>query len=90
MSVRLDFFSQKKTCTFCYNHFMYKRGMFGDKEFLVIGVKKNTDGYYLKFIDQDPNNKNGKVVGKVFIPTGQAKIVAKGLLGKIKPEDIEK
>ncbi len=64
---------------------MITRGTINEKEYHVIGVRKRSDGsgYTLKFIIADPNNKDGRVVGKVFIPERMAKTTGKLLLDEI-------
>lgn len=48
-------------------------------------MTKQSDGsgYTLTFIIRDPNNKDGKVVGTVFVPEKQAKTLGKFLLDQI-------
>lgn len=70
---------------------MFKRGKIGNRDYLVIGMRKDTanDCFSLKFVKEDPKNKNGKIVGKLTIPIEQAKILGKFFLGKkIKKEPL--
>jgi len=65
------------------------KGIINGQEYLVIGIHKRDDGsgYDLSFIDQDSNNKNGKVVGKVFITKNHATTLGKGLLDQLTDND---
>ncbi len=69
---------------------LYKRGIINGIEYIVIGIKKKEDdsGYFLEFIDRDPNNPDGKTVGRIFIPTPMAKTLGRGLLDQMRDEEI--
>lgn len=64
---------------------MLKKGLLNKEQYEVIGMTKQADGsgYTLTFIIRDPNNKDGKVVGMVFVPEKQAKTLGKFLLDQI-------
>lgn len=69
---------------------LYKKGIFNETEYIVIGIKKKEDGsgFSLEFIDKDPNNPNGKTIGKIFIASPMAKTLGRAFLDQIKDEEI--
>lgn len=65
------------------------RGKFGEKPYDVIGLTelKSGLGFNMKFIVRDPKNRDGKVIGKVFLPSGMAKVAGELILKHFKKDE---